>query len=152
MKVYKRRRQRGSRRTSEMNVVPYIDVMLVLLVIFMVTAPMLTQGIQIDLPKVDANVMPASQQQRIVTLSIQANGQYYWNIGSEVNTEKVTDQAIDLATMQQKLVPIIQKDKSLQFYVRADQDADYQLVAQAIASLQKSGVTNLGLVTEEPQS
>ena len=137
---------------AEMNVVPYIDVMLVLLVIFMVTAPMLTQGIKIDLPKVDADVMPASQQQRIVTLSIQANGQYYWNIGSEVNTEKVTDQAIDLATMQQKLVPIIQKDKSLQFYVRADQNADYQLVAQAIASLQKSGVTNLGLVTEEPQS
>ena len=145
-------RSRSRRMKNEMNVVPYIDVMLVLLVIFMVTAPMLTQGIQIDLPKVDANVMPASQQQRIVTLSIQANGQYYWNIGSEVNTEKVTDQAIDLATMQQKLVPIIQKDKSLQFYVRADQDADYQLVAQAIASLQKSGVTNLGLVTEEPQS
>ena len=137
---------------AEMNVVPYIDVMLVLLVIFMVTAPMLTQGIQIDLPKVDANVMPASQQQRIVTLSIQANGQYYWNIGSEVNTEKVTDQAIDLSSMQQKLIPMINNDQSLQFYVRADQNADYQLVAQAIAVLQKSGVTNLGLITEEPQS
>jgi len=137
---------------AEMNVVPYIDVMLVLLVIFMVTAPMLTQGIKIDLPKVDADVMPASQQQRIVTLSIQANGQYYWNIGSEVNTDKVTDQAINLVNMQHKLMPLIQKDKSLQFYVRADQDADYQLVAQAIATLQKSGVTNLGLVTEEPQS
>ncbi|MEF9993925.1 MAG: ExbD/TolR family protein [Acinetobacter sp.] len=137
---------------AEMNVVPYIDVMLVLLVIFMVTAPMLTQGIKIDLPKLDADIMPASQQQRIVTLSIQANGQYYWNIGSEVNTENVTDQAIDLASMQQKIIPLIQKDKSLQFYVRADQDADYQLVAQAIATLQKSGVTSLGLVTEEPQS
>jgi len=137
---------------AEMNVVPYIDVMLVLLVIFMVTAPMLTQGIKIDLPKVDADVMSASQQQRIVTLSIQANGQYYWNIGSEVNTDKVTDQAINLVNMQHKLMPLIQKDKSLQFYVRADQDADYQLVAQAIATLQKSGVTNLGLVTEEPQS
>lgn len=137
---------------AEMNVVPYIDVMLVLLVIFMVTAPMLTQGIKIDLPKLDADVMPASQQQRIVTLSIQANGQYYWNIGSEVNTENVTDQAIDLASMQKKLIPLIQKDKNLQFYVRADQDADYQLVAQAIATLQKSGVTSLGLVTEEPQS
>ncbi|EOR02220.1 MULTISPECIES: protein TolR [Acinetobacter] len=137
---------------AEMNVVPYIDVMLVLLVIFMVTAPMLTQGIKIDLPKVDADVMPASQQQRIVTLSIQANGQYYWNIGSEVNTEKVTDQAIDLSSMQQKLIPMINNDQSLQFYVRADQNADYQLVAQAIAVLQKSGVTNLGLITEEPQS
>ena len=137
---------------AEMNVVPYIDVMLVLLVIFMVTAPMLTQGIKIGLPKVDADVMPASQQQRIVTLSIQANGQYYWNIGSEVNTEKVTDQAIDLSSMQQKLIPMINNDQSLQFYVRADQNADYQLVAQAIAVLQKSGVTNLGLITEEPQS
>ena len=137
---------------AEMNVVPYIDVMLVLLVIFMVTAPMLTQGIKIDLPKVDADVMLASQQQRIVTLSIQANGQYYWNIGSEVNTEKVTDQAIDLSSMQQKLIPMINNDQSLQFYVRADQNADSQLVAQAIAVLQKSGVTNLGLITEEPQS
>ena len=66
---------------AEMNVVPYIDVMLVLLVIFMVTAPMLTQGIKIDLPKVDADVMPASQQQRIVTLSIQANNTKSKKIG-----------------------------------------------------------------------
>ncbi len=56
-----------------------------------------------------------------MTLSIQANGQYYWNIGSEVNTEKVTDQAIDLSSMQQKLTPMINNDQSLQFYVRADQ-------------------------------
>ena len=54
--------------------------------------------------------------------------------------------------MQQKLIPMINNDQSLQFYVRADQNADYQLVAQAIAVLQKSGVTNLGLITEEPQS
>jgi len=64
----------------------------------------------------------------------------------------VTDQAIDLSSMQQKLIPMINNDQSLQFYVRADQNADYQLVAQAIAVLQKSGVTNLGLITEEPQS
>ena len=65
---------------AEMNVVPYIDVMLVLLVIFMVTAPMLTHGIKIDLPDVNADVMPSSQQQRIITLSITHDGQYYWNI------------------------------------------------------------------------
>lgn len=136
---------------AEMNVVPYIDVMLVLLVIFMVTAPMLTQGIKIDLPKVSADVIPASQQQHIVTLSIQADGQYYWNIGSELNTKNITDQAVDLKTMQKKLMPLIQKDQAIQFYIRADHHADYELVAQAIAVLQKSGVSQLDLVTEEPQ-
>lgn len=137
---------------AEMNVVPYIDVMLVLLVIFMVTAPMLTHGIKIDLPKVDADVMPTPQQQRIVTLSIQDNGQYYWNVGDTVDTQHVSDRAVDLATMQRKLTALRQQNDAIQFYIRADQGVDYQLVANAIATLQKSGVTNLGLITEEPQS
>lgn len=135
---------------AEMNVVPYIDVMLVLLVIFMVTAPMLTHGIKIDLPDVNADVMPSSQQQRIITLSITHDGQYYWNIGNQVDTEYVTDQAVDLETMQQKLAPLISADKNMQMYIRADQGSDYKMVVEAIAALQKSGVINIGLITEEP--
>lgn len=135
---------------AEMNVVPYIDVMLVLLVIFMVTAPMLTHGIKIDLPDVNADVMPSSQQQRIITLSITHDGQYYWNIGNQVDTESVTDQAVDLETMQQKLAPLISADKNMQMYIRADQGSDYKMVVEAIAALQKSGVINIGLITEEP--
>ena len=135
---------------AEMNVVPYIDVMLVLLVIFMVTAPMLTHGIKIDLPDVNADVMPSSQQQRIITLSITHDGQYYWNIGNQVDTESVTDQAVDLQIMQQKLAALITTDKNMQMYIRADQGSDYKMVVEAIAALQKSGVTNIGLITEEP--
>ena len=81
---------------AEMNVVPYIDVMLVLLVIFMVTAPMLTQGVKIELPKVAAQALATDAEQQILTLSVQADGGYYWNLGSELNTEQQTDSAVNL--------------------------------------------------------
>ena len=137
------------RLNAEMNVVPYIDVMLVLLVIFMVTAPMLTQGIKIDLPNVDADVMSAARQQRIVTLSIKADGSYYWNVGSEIDTSNITDRAVDLSQLQHKLSQLVKQSPALQVYVRADEQANYALIARAIAAVQHSGVTNLGLVTEE---
>ena len=84
---------------AEMNVVPYIDVMLVLLVIFMVTAPMLTQGVKIELPKVAAEALPTDSQQQVLTLSVQADGGYYWNLGSELDTEHRTDSAVSLEEM-----------------------------------------------------
>ena len=67
---------------AEMNVVPYIDVMLVLLVIFMVTAPMLVQGVKIVLPKVAAEALPVENERQILTLSVKADGGFYWNLGS----------------------------------------------------------------------
>ena len=76
---------------AEMNVVPYIDVMLVLLVIFMVTASMITQGIQIELPKVASEAMPNNDPLNIVTLSIDDQGHYHWNEGDTVNTEDYSD-------------------------------------------------------------
>ena len=138
---------------AEMNVVPYIDVMLVLLVIFMVTAPMLTQGVQIELPKVAAEALPSDNQQRILTLSVQADGSYYWNLGSELDTElgDASEQALDLAVMSARVAQLVAERGDTQVYIRADQAADYASVVAGIAALQQGGVGSLGLVTEAPQ-
>ncbi|UVL80787.1 protein TolR [Pseudomonas putida] len=135
---------------AEMNVVPYIDVMLVLLVIFMVTAPMLVQGVQIELPKVAAEALPAPGQQRVVTLSVKADGSYYWNLGSEVDTRSQTDSAVDTAQMRDKIAAIVAQDPQTQVYLRADRNTDYAAVVAGIAELQRGGVSRLGLITEAP--
>jgi len=135
---------------AEMNVVPYIDVMLVLLVIFMVTAPMLVQGVQIELPKVAAEALPAPGQQRIVTLSVKADGSYYWNLGREVDTRSQTDSAVDTAQMRDKIAAIVAQDPQTQVYLRADRNTDYAAVVAGIAELQRGGVSRLGLITEAP--
>ncbi len=136
---------------AEMNVVPYIDVMLVLLVIFMVTAPMLTQGVKVELPKVASEALPTDTQQQILTLSVQADGGYYWNLGSELNTEQQTDSTVGLEEMTAQVTQIIAERGDTQVYIRADQAADYATVVAGIAALQKGGVSNLGLITEAPQ-
>ena len=136
---------------AEMNVVPYIDVMLVLLVIFMVTAPMLTQGVKIELPKVASEALPTDTQQQILTLSVKADGGYYWNLGSELNTEQQTDSAVGLDEMTTKVTQIIAERGDTQVYIRADEAADYGSVVAGIAALQQGGVSNLGLITEAPQ-
>ena len=136
---------------AEMNVVPYIDVMLVLLVIFMVTAPMLTQGVKVELPKVAGEALPTDTQQQILTLSVQADGGYYWNLGSELNTEQQTDSTVGLEEMTAQVTQIIAERGDTQVYIRADQDAGYGSVVAAMAALQQGGVSNLGLVTEAPQ-
>ncbi|MDX1369815.1 protein TolR [Pseudomonas sp.] len=136
---------------AEMNVVPYIDVMLELLVIFMVTAPMLTQGVKVELPKVASEALPTDTQQQILTLSVQADGGYYWNLGSELNTEQQTDSTVGLEEMTAKVTQIIAERGDTQVYIRADQAADYATVVAGIAALQQGGVSNLGLITEAPQ-
>lgn len=135
---------------AEMNVVPYIDVMLVLLVIFMVTAPMLVQGVQIELPKVAAQALPTPGEQRIVTLSVKADGSYYWNLGSEVDVVSQTDNAVNKEQMGEKIAAIVARYPEAQVYVRADQHADYAAVVAGIAELQRGGVSRLGLITEAP--
>ena len=136
---------------AEMNVVPYIDVMLVLLVIFMVTAPMLTQGVKIELPKVAAQALAGNVEQQILTLSVQADGGYYWNLGSELKTEGQTDSAVSLEDMGAKVMQVVAARSDTQVYIRADEDAGYGRVVAAMAVLQKGGVSHLGLVTEAPQ-
>ncbi|KPZ10950.1 TolR protein [Pseudomonas amygdali pv. ulmi] len=143
--------QRKHGPKAEMNVVPYIDVMLVLLVIFMVTAPMLTQGVKIELPKVASEALASDTRQRIVTLSVKAQGGYYWNLGDTVDTQVQTDQAASLEDMQERIARLVAERKDTQVFIRADDKADYGRVVAAMAVLQRSGVTQLGLVTEAPQ-
>ena len=145
------RPQRKHGPKAEMNVVPYIDVMLVLLVIFMVTAPMLTQGVKIELPKVASEALVNDSQKQILTLSVKAEGGYYWNLGSELDTENQTDSALSLQELQAKIGEVVARKGDTQVYIRADNEAGYGSVVKAMAALQQGGVTNLGLVTEAPQ-
>ncbi|MGE8405542.1 MAG: ExbD/TolR family protein [Pseudomonas sp.] len=142
--------QRKHAAKAEMNVVPYIDVMLVLLVIFMVTAPMLVQGVKLDLPKIAAQALPADSERQVLTLSVQADGGFYWNLGPDLDIQSHSDSAVDLAEMRDKVGQIIARRGDTQVFVRADHGADYGRVVAGIAELQRGGVSSLGLITEAP--
>jgi biopolymer transport protein TolR len=139
---------------SEMNVVPYIDVMLVLLVIFMVTAPMLNQGVKVDLPKVSSEVLPQDNNAQVLTISIKADKTYYWNMGTEVDVDTVQDQALTLEEMTRAVTAIISQSratgKQVQVFVRGDKSVDYGTVMAAMGGLQQADVANVGLITEAP--
>ena len=142
--------RRKLRPNAEMNVVPYIDVMLVLLVIFMVTAPMLTQGVQIELPKVASETLANDDPLNIVTLSIDDGGHYHWNESDTVNTEEYTDSADSLEEMRQRISALVAARPDTQVFIRADRHADYGLVIEGMAALQQGGISRLGLITEAP--
>ncbi|WP_339846924.1 protein TolR [uncultured Halopseudomonas sp.] len=148
MQVQGRRQKR--KPVAEMNVVPYIDVMLVLLVIFMVTAPMMNQGVKVDLPQVASEVMPSDSNQQVLTLSVLADGTYFWNLGETVDTENQTDSAISLEEMSSGVTKIISARPDTLVYIRGDREANYGLVVTAMATLQQAGVPNVGLITEAP--
>ena len=139
---------------AEMNVVPYIDVMLVLLVIFMVTAPMLNQGVKVDLPKVSSEALPQDNDSQVLTISIKADKTYYWNIGSEVDTETQQAKASTLSEMTRAVTAIMSENsrqgKKVQVFVRGDKAVDYGAVMAAMGGLQTAGVGNVGLITEAP--
>ena len=149
MYVHQGRRQKR-KPVAEMNVVPYIDVMLVLLVIFMVTAPMLNQGVKVDLPQVNSEVLPSDSNQQVLTLSVLADGTYYWNLGETVDTENQSDTAISLQDMTESVAKIMRVRPDTLVYIRGDRDVNYGIVVAAMAALQHSGVPNVGLITEAP--
>jgi biopolymer transport protein TolR len=130
---------------AEINVVPYIDVMLVLLVIFMVTTPLLSQGVKVNLPQAQAKAIPQRQEPLIV--SIDAESHLYLNTGhpeQALNIDQLTQQIkaqLQLAG-QKKLTP--------QIFIKADKNINYGQVIQVMVSLQKAGATNIGLITESP--
>jgi biopolymer transport protein TolR len=131
------------RAVSEINEVPYIDVMLVLLIIFMITAPIVQQGVEIELPKVSANSLPPDQQEPVI-LTVSKTGDYYLNIGDDLKkpvSDDVVMQRIALVLKQKPQTPIL---------VRGDKDADYGSVTTAMVLLQSAGVEKVGLMTEQP--
>ncbi len=128
---------RGSGSISQINVTPLVDVMLVLLVIFMVTAPILQQGVAVNLPKVRAAPLTGEEQQLVVT--IDPKGKLYLN-----------DVAMKLDDLGPKLQAILKQRPDRQVFLRADQNVRYGVVAETIATIKGAGVERLGMVTEPP--
>ncbi len=129
---------------AEINVVPYIDVMLVMLVIFMITAPLLTQGVKVDLPEASAETLSPDQQEPLI-VSVDAEGNLYLNIGDEPNTP------VDEETLVQRVSTVLRRRQDRTVLVRGDRAVDYGAVIAAIELLQQAGVPHVGLVTELPQ-
>lgn len=142
----RRSSRRGRRQVAEINVVPYIDVMLVLLVIFMITAPLLKTGVDIDLPDAEANpVATEADATEPLVLSVDAQGVWYLNIGDEPELP-VSKEDVFL-----KVSAIIRLEPERRVMVAGDSNVPYKEVVQAMASLQSAGVPMVGLMTEPPQ-
>lgn len=130
---------------ADINVVPYIDVMLVLLVIFMVTAPMLTTGVDVDLPKEKTNMLKQSQLPVIVTLT--GSGEIFVSYESNVDTPISEPELIDtLVNLQSQSA----EGETLQVMINADQNNQYGAVMGLMASLQQAGIQKVGLLTGAP--
>jgi len=134
---------RRRRMLAEINVVPYIDVMLVLLVIFMVTAPMLMQGVEVELPKADAAPVEDQDVEPLI-VSINSQGQLFLNLGAN---EK---QVLELATVRQRVAAVLRRTPDKPVLVWGDQKVAYGDVVLVMTALQEAGAPSVGLVTESP--
>ena len=135
-------RASGKRKpVSEINVVPYIDVMLVLLIIFMITAPLLQQGVEIDLPQASANPLPPEQREPLV-VSVSKEGDLYLNIGAD------NDKPIEEELLANRVAAVIKNHPQTPVLVRGDKAVDYGRVTEAMVLLQAAGVDKVGLMTE----
>ncbi|MDO8954720.1 MAG: protein TolR [Gammaproteobacteria bacterium] len=136
------RRKRIRRpKMSQMNVVPYIDVMLVLLIIFMVTTPLLSQGVKVSLPKASANALVQEKFTPII-VSVNAEGLYFLNIAGN------PDLPITPATLSQSVRGALQQTPDRKVYVRGDQGVEYGKVVDAMVILQQAGAPSVGLMTD----
>ncbi|GBD56549.1 protein TolR [Gluconobacter wancherniae] len=134
-----RARGRRKRPASEINVTPLVDVMLVLLIIFMVTAPMMTSGVNVDLPKTDAS--PVNADTKPITVSIKSDGSLF--LGDDPVT---SDQLVDQLKSQ------AQNDPNHRIFVRADAHIDYGQVMQVMGQITSGGFTHVALLAQQPQS
>jgi biopolymer transport protein TolR len=140
-----KRKERRERRKpmADINVVPYIDVMLVLLVIFMVTAPLITQGVKVDLPQADADPQPGEGTPPVV-IHIDQFGDTYLDLGD--NDLLPVDQQL----LFERLVGVLEEAPATPIMVRADASIDYGLVVDAMVAAQAAGAPSVGLATRPP--
>ena len=129
--------QRNRTTVSQINVTPLVDVMLVLLVIFMVTAPIIQQGVQVNLPQAKAGAIPGKEEQLVVAIT--RSGKIYLN-----------DNPMTLTELGLKLRAIRQLRQDREVYLRADQDVRYGIVMRTIAEIKQAGIEKLGMVTRPP--
>ena len=125
---------------ADINIVPYIDVMLVLLVIFMITAPMLNQGVNIDLPEAKNKQLQLNPSSSL-TILINQQGQYFSNLTG--------NESISLNVLKEIIVQELKKDPDKSFFIKGDKNVDYATVVSAISILENLGAKKIGLMTKD---
>ncbi|MDH5457484.1 MAG: ExbD/TolR family protein [Nitrospinota bacterium] len=131
-------RRKSTRLMADINVTPFVDVMLVLLVIFMVTAPLMQHGMDLELPQESTQTVAAKE---VPTVSVRSNKTIYWN------KEKVETMVI----LTEKLTGYLKEQKDGAVYFRADRSLDYGFVIKVMATIRRAGVQNIGMMTEPGQ-
>lgn len=125
----------SDRLMSDINVTPFVDVMLVLLVIFMVTAPMMLQGVEVDLPETTSQPLASKKENLIISIN-------------NKNQVFINDFQVTLDFLQEKLKKILEGRENREVYLRADKEVSYGFVVRVMSDLKEAGVENLGMVTE----
>ncbi len=133
---------------SEINVVPYIDVMLVLLVIFMATAPLLTQGVVVDLPEAPSEPIEDQESDPLV-VSMRSDGAIFMNLGMQDADDEGT--RVTVFSLEEQAGKILRARANVPVYIKADHSLDYGEVVSVMTVLQKAGATSVGLITDPPQ-
>tara|TARA_B100001094_G_C18187632_1_gene804917 strand:+ start:181 stop:612 length:432 start_codon:yes stop_codon:yes gene_type:complete len=136
------RRRHRSKPIAEINVVPYIDVMLVLLIVFIVTAPLITQGVHVDLPQGHAQALNKKAQPPIVA-TVDDGGQYYLNAEGSDKSEMIL-----LEELAHRVAALLVVDPTRNVVVRGAKDVSYNQVVQLMITLQSAGVASVGLMTD----
>ncbi len=131
-------RRKSSRLMSEINVTPFVDVMLVLLVIFMITTPLMQHGMDLQLPQESTEMVNVKD---VPTVSVRSNKTIYWN------QEKMAT----LVSLTEKLTQYVNRQKDGAVYFRADRSLDYGFVIKVMATIRRAGVQNIGMMTEPSQ-
>jgi biopolymer transport protein TolR len=139
--------QKSRRPMAEINLVPFIDVMLVLLVIFMITTPLLTQGVKIDLPETETKAIPPDQKEPLI-VTVDSTGNYYLNISSKPN-QPVTARVLSNLVSSQ-LSGDVSAEQQRPVLVRGDKNTNYGKVVEAMVLLQQAGAKSVGLITQQP--
>ena len=133
---------------SEINVVPYIDVMLVLLVIFMATAPLLTQGVVVDLPEAPSEPIEDTNDDPLV-VSMRADGAIFMNLGMQDGDDEGT--RVTVFSLEEQAGKILRARTDVPVYIKADHQLGYGEVVSVMTVLQRAGATSVGLITDPPQ-
>jgi biopolymer transport protein TolR len=142
------RQAKNRRLMGQMNVVPYIDVMLVLLIIFMITAPLMQQGIKVELPEANAAVLDPEdlQENESLILSIDADGNFYINVGVDD-----PEQPVSADTVLETVAAIVRRNPRTPTMINADRSISHGTFVQGLVLLQQAGATQIGIMTEPPE-